>query len=64
MILRTLEPDPPDGRTKAFFITSENVDDCKYIESLIESIYIDMEKKGGKKLPRDKSKREEKIPDC
>lgn len=64
MIIRTLEPDPLDEKLIALFVTSESVDDYKYIQSLIESIYIYMEKKGGKKLPRNKSKREEKIPDC
>lgn len=64
MNIRTLEPDPSDKKLIALFVTSESADDYKYIQSLIESIYIHMEKKGGKKLPRNQSKREEKIPDC
>ncbi len=64
MILRTLEPDPPDGKYLALFVTSESAEDYKYVQSLIESIYNHMEKKGGKKLPRNQSTREEKSPDC
>jgi hypothetical protein len=52
MILRTSEPDPPDNKTVSLFVTSEDEKDFNYIKSLINDLYLHVEKQGGKKLPR------------
>ena len=57
MVIRTLQPDPPDGKTKSLFITSENEEDKLFIDSLIETIHLYVEKKGWQKLPRNEINR-------
>jgi len=52
MILRNLEPDPPDNNSITLFVTSENDEDYNFIKSLAEKVFVHMEKKGGKKIPR------------